>query len=339
MIRVAAFLSQNLDADFAAEIHDQHPVDESCLIAVSGGRDSMAMLHFLHHHSYRNLTVIHVHHGLRGEEADADEALVRAFSEKLGHPCLVRKVDVAEHATAERVSLEEAARELRYQEFARIAGEENCPRIFLAHHADDQVETILFRFFRGSGARGLSGMVPHAHRKVDGVELELLRPWLEISGEKIDAYVANQNVPFREDLSNADDFSLRNRIRHRLLPTLTEIFERDVRAAVLRTAELAKRDEAWFEDHLPTVMKSRENGLDVATLRSLAPAIRDRVLLHWLRDEGVPDVGYREIERAVTIALSTDHPAKENLPGGIHIRRRQGVLFLEFPDDNPDAIE
>lgn len=328
---VAAFPIKNLDADFAEQIQMAHAPENSYQVAVSGGRDSMALLHFLHRHGYRELTVVHVHHGLREEEADSDEEMVRSFSRQLGYSCVVRKVDVASFSKKNRLSIEEAARELRYNEFAKIAQEHSLPQVFLAHHADDQVETLLFRFFRGSGSRGLSGMLPFSRRNIAGVDLELLRPWLQVPREGIDAYVSKNEVPYRDDSSNEEEFSLRNRIRHRLIPTINEVFERDVRGAVLRTAELARRDEACFEEQLPDLADLPQGNLEVALIRELPPAIRDRVLLRWLRNEGVPDIGFREVERVVRLAQSSTNPGKENLPGGIHIRRRQGLLFLEFP--------
>lgn len=299
----------------------------------------MALFHFLHSQGYRDLVVVHVHHGLRGKDADADECLVREYAETKRCRCVVFRVDVAGFAKERKLSIEEAARELRYAQIARAAKDLDRARVFLGHHADDQVETVLLRLFRGSGARGISGMSPSSVREIDGVPLDLLRPWLSVSRAEIDRYVAEHEVPFREDGTNQEDFSLRNRIRNRLLPTLEEVFERDVRGSVLRVAELARRDEDYFSSHVPSLVMSREHGLDVATLRRLDPAIRDRILLRWLRDEGVEDCGFLEVEKVVSVALSTDKPAKENLPSGVHVRRRQGSLFLEFPADTGERVE
>ncbi len=327
------FLTQTLDESFARKVRASFSPDLPSLIAVSGGRDSMALLHFLHSNGYHNLTAVHVNHGLRGKDADADECLVLDYAESIRCQCVIFRVDVGEFAKEQKLSIEEAARELRYTEIARAAEKLDLSRVFLAHHGDDQVETILFRLFRGSGSRGIAGMSPSSSREIDGISLKLLRPWLSISKSEVNRYLVEHEIPFREDLSNQDDFSIRNRIRNRLLPDLEEIFERDVRGSVLKVAELARRDENYFSTHIPPLLMPKDHELDVATLRRLEPAIRDRLLLQWLRDEGVPDCGYSEVEKVASVALSEDKPAKENLPAGIHVRRRQGILFLEFPQD------
>ncbi len=290
----------------------------------------MALWRALRDRGRDDLVVVHVEHGLRGEEGEADGDFVRAEAERLGTPFEFRRVDAAAFSKKARCSLETAARELRYRAIAEVAQERGIFRVLLAHHADDQVETVLMRLFRGAGARGLSGMSAETKRVVAGVELILIRPFLGLTREEIGEYVRSNAIPFREDASNATDFALRNRIRNRLLPEVEAVFGRDARGAVLRAARLAALDEAWAAEMLGELPR-RETGLDVAVLRSFPEARRNRLLLSWLRESGVPDCGFAEVERVSEVLRSEARPAKAGLPGGFQVRRRAGVLFIEVP--------
>jgi len=297
----------------------------------------MALLRFLHEAGYENLLVCHINHGLRGESSDADESLVREEAARLGYEAVIRQVDVSGFSREAKHSIEASARILRYRAFAEIGREVDCRRIFLAHHADDRVETVLINLFRGTGARGLAGIEMETIRVIDGMELELIRPFLAISRETIDEYINAKGVRFREDESNTSDFALRNRIRNRLLPLLNEIFERDIRSAVLRAADLAVLEDEWARAAMGELPRKGEaGGLDVSILRGLPAAHRNRLLLIWLRKSQVPDCGLLEVERATAVLLSTARPSRSSLPGGFHVRRRGGVLFIEPPEQPQD---
>jgi tRNA(Ile)-lysidine synthase len=271
-----------------------------------------------------------VEHGLRGAEGEADAAFVEAAAKRFGTPCEIRRVDAAAFAAEEKCSLETAARELRYRALAAVARERSVSRVFLAHHADDQVETVLMRLFRGAGSRGLAGMAEESDRTVDGIGLTLVRPFLEVTRAEIADYVRMNGIDLREDASNASDFALRNRIRNRLLPEIEAVFGRDARTAILRAARLAALDEAWAAESLGELPR-RGAGLEVTALRAMPAAKRNRLLLSWLRGSGVPDCGLAEVEGVAAVLLSDDRPAKANLPGGFHVRRRAGELFIEDP--------
>jgi tRNA(Ile)-lysidine synthase len=290
----------------------------------------MALWHFLRSSGWTGLIAVHVEHGLRGAEGEADATFVEAAAERLGTPCEIRRVEAAAFAAAEKCSLETAARELRYRAIAAVARERGTSRVFLAHHADDQVETVLMCLFRGAGSRGLAGMAEESKRTIDGVELTLVRPFLGVSREELGDYVRVNGIDFREDASNASDFALRNRIRNRLLPEIEAVFGRDARGAILRAARLAELDEAWAAESLGELPRGGV-GLEVAALRSMTEARRNRLLLAWLRASGVPDCGLGEVERVVAVLRSDARPAKASLPGGFHVRRRAGVLFIEDP--------
>lgn len=302
------------------------------LVAVSGGLDSMVLWHWLRGEGFGNLCVVHVEHGLRGRESEADADFVAAEARRLGIPCETRRVEAAAFAREKKLSLEAAARELRYRALAEVARERGSGRVFLAHHADDRVETVLMHLFRGAGSRGLSGMAEETRRSVDGLELTFLRPFLAIPREALVAYAGCHGIGWREDASNDSDFTLRNRIRRRLLPEIAEVFGRDPREAILRAADLAALDEAWAVDMLGELPRRGEGGgLEVAALRGFSEARRNRLLLAWLRQSGVPDCGLAEVGRVAAVLLSDSRPAKASLPGGFHVRRRSGELFIEPP--------
>lgn len=300
------------------------PADEAALIGVSGGRDSVALLHALAALGFTDLVVCHLDHGLRAESA-ADAKFVRKLARELKLSCVIEREDVAARAKRGKQSLETAAREARYEFFARVAVKRGCARLFLAHHADDQVETLLFNLLRGSGAAGLGGMSATTSRTVDGITLTIHRPLLGVWREEIDAYIAAHQFDFREDASNADPRHTRNRLRHELLPAIERAFGRDVRRALWRTAEILRAESAVLDALLPAT--ARDATLDVASLRALPLALRRRLLHAWLRGQGVPLIGFAEVEQVRS--LLDGARAKVNLPAGWHARRRAGRLFLE----------
>ncbi len=306
----------------------QWPRDRAYLVAVSGGLDSMVIWHLLHSSGYSDLMLVHIDHGLRGEASTGDQEFVRQEAEKTQTACEIRCVDVRSHASAQGLSLETAARELRYRAIAEVARATGRQQVFLAHHADDQVETILMNLFRGSGSRGLSGMQRESSREIDGLSLTFLRPLLDTPRALIRKYAETHAISWRDDESNASSFALRNRIRNRLMPEIEETFGRDAKQAILRAAKLASLDEAWSRSALGE-MPIRGEGFDVVALRSLPEARRNRLLLSWLRKSGVPDCGWDEVERSAQVLVSDGRPAKASLPGNYQIRRRAGVLFLE----------
>ncbi|MEM1442765.1 MAG: tRNA lysidine(34) synthetase TilS [Verrucomicrobiota bacterium] len=321
--------TNELNDAFAASLEDWMPKSASYLVAVSGGLDSIVLLHFLNGAGYRSLTVFHVNHQLRGEAAELDAELVSDTAGALDYECVSVGVEVAKYAEEKKCSIELAARELRYRRLQEIGMERDCPRAITAHHADDQVETVLINFFRGTGSKGIRGMEALSTRtRKEGDCLSLYRPFLSVRRSALERFAEENRIEFRQDESNFDDFALRNRIRNILIPKLNEVFERDISTAVLRVAELAARDEEWIASSEKGFPR-KENGLDVTALREMPRAMRDRILLRWLRDEEVPDCGYDEIERVNEILLRDENPSKGNLPGRHHVRRRAGILFLE----------
>ncbi len=207
------------------------------LAGVSGGADSVCMLLLLLAYQSKcryTLQAVHVEHGIRGEASRQDAAFVASLCEECGICCQSFAVDVPDYAARRGIGMEEAARELRYDCFARAA--ERCKagrvKVALAHHADDNAETVLFRMARGSGIKGLGGMRPM--RSLNDNVL-IIRPMLAVTRSEIEAYLKECGQPYRVDATNLDTEYSRNRIRHRVLPELTAVNQEAV-SHITRTA-------------------------------------------------------------------------------------------------------
>ncbi len=193
------------------------------LAAVSGGPDSVCLAHHLARLAPRRrlrLTLAHLHHGLRGPDADKDEAFVRGLAEELGTPLIVRRLPVRALARTQRRSLEDAGRRLRYRALAEIARSENCNKVAAGHHLDDQAETLLLHLLRGTKAKGLAGMPPLRPLETGREELLLIRPLLPLSRKDVEAYLRCFGLRSRTDRSNRSLDYTRNWIRLKVLPLL-----------------------------------------------------------------------------------------------------------------------
>jgi tRNA(Ile)-lysidine synthase len=339
------------------------PPDRRYLIGVSGGRDSVVLLNWLISLGYKNLVVCHLNHQLRGRSSDADAQFVRTVVERYNQEFVEQAPRLREQQTGKRsacptaaahlvfdcgavnvralakrkkISIETAAREARYTFFARIARRRRCHTIFLAHHADDLVETLLINLFRGAGSTGLAAIREISTRRIDKIELTVVRPFLRVWREEINYYVREHGLGFREDATNKNLDSLRNRIRHRIIPYLEKNLGRNIRATVWRTATIAAEEEHWMENDafpfqqvdVPAVTENRAY-LPVEKLRELPVALQRRAILKWLHVQNVAGVGFDVIERVRSLAVPDARTAKVNLPQDRHVRRRAGRIFIE----------
>lgn len=296
------------------------------IVAVSGGADSVALLHLLLEAGYRNLIVAHFNHRLRGKASDGDAAFVEKLAAKLDLPCEIAEGDVRKLASSRKCSLETAAREARYSFLATVAKKHRIRMVVLAHHADDQVETCLFNFLRGSGIAGLSGMKPRSTRTIGGIGMELLRPLLPIPKGELLGYLKERKIRFREDATNAVADASRNKLRLKVLPLIEELLGPSFKGSIVRNASLLADEEDLLSSlTLPIALQEK---LRVKLLRELHPALRRRVLHAWLKNRGIDEPGFAEVERVASL-LDSEGPAKINLPGNRHARRRAGVLFIE----------
>jgi tRNA(Ile)-lysidine synthase len=330
------------------------PPDGRYLVGVSGGRDSVALLHWLVNLGYRKLVVCHLNHQLRGQMSDADarfvQKLVQRYNQEFVRPAprlpssrrgkrsarpATQMVDlhfelgvanVRALAEKQKMSIETAAREARYKFFAETAQRRKCRTIFLGHHADDLVETFLINLFRGTGSAGLAGMREIAPRSVDGVELSVVRPLLGVWRKEIDIYVREHRIKFREDPSNKNLNPFRNRIRHRVIPYLEKIVGRNIRPAIWRAAAISGEEENWIDRQLPD---SSDVELSVAKLRPLPAALQRRAIFRWLRAQKISEVSFDVVERVRSLLDPGARVAKINLAHNRHTRRRAGKIFIE----------
>ncbi len=215
---------------------------ERVIVGVSGGADSVALLHLLANLKSDleiELIVAHLNHGLRGEEADKDALFVRKFAESLGLKAVVERGNVRDRKKQNKLSMQVAAREVRHEMFHRIAEAQKATKIALGHTQDDRVETVLMRILRGTGIEGLSGF--------GAADLPIVRPLFDISRAETHAYCEAHFLAYRTDPSNADLHYTRNRVRAELLPYLAAYYNKGVSDAIIRMATLAEADNAMLE--------------------------------------------------------------------------------------------
>jgi tRNA(Ile)-lysidine synthase len=303
--------------------------DADHLIGVSGGRDSVTLLHHLVHVGYKKLIICHLNHELRGRSSNTDARFVEKLAAKYDIDLEIGSADVRAIARRKQISIETAAREARYKFFAEIAKQRRCHTIFLAHHADDLVETFLINLFRGAGLTGLAAMREISTRRIHNVDLTIVRPFLGVWRDEIDRYVRKYRLKFREDASNKNLVPLRNRIRRRVIPYLEKTFGRNVRQNIWRTATIAAEEENWIDNQV-RVSPDYEDHLNVKELRALPVALQRRTILKWLREQDISGIGFEAIERVRSLLDLAARGAKVNLPRDRHVRRRAGKLFIDL---------
>ncbi|MGA8727103.1 MAG: tRNA lysidine(34) synthetase TilS [Terracidiphilus sp.] len=322
-------------------------------VGLSGGADSVSLLRALAERSGELglvLHVAHLHHGLRGTEADADLAFCRDLAVRLGLPFHETRVDTAAEAQADPAiskpgepakpseTIEEAARRLRYRWFRQLMAEGVVDAVATAHTFDDQAETVLAKFLRGAWTEGLSGI----HPRLDSPDGPIIRPLLATTRTQVEAYLAELGQAWCEDSTNRHLTFTRNRIRHELLPLL-ETWNPRLREHLSQMAELARDEEAWWQTEMARVAPQlilpgrpvRGGGraaaeglaLDVTRLAPLAPALQRRLLRHAAAQLGAaPDFAATEALR--TLALSGRAGQKTELARGLRAERTHRELRL-----------
>ena len=302
------------------------------LLAASAGIDSTMLVHAAH--ALRpalglGLVLGHVHHGLRGEAADADEAFVRSLGARLGLPVRAQRVDPKRLREAgpsrSRPTLQEAARRLRYEALGAMASAAGAERIATAHTLDDQAETVLLRLLRGSGPAGLGGI---PERSPDG---RIVRPLLAVSRAEIERFAAERGLLYREDASNRDPAYARARLRRDWLRGLGEAFNPRWLRAVGDLAEAQRRESEWIEQWVIRELEARlaRDGegftLAVNGLAALPPALSRRLARRLLHVAGAGrDVTRRHLERTQAFLARGRTGARLELPGGLVLARERG---------------
>ncbi len=296
------------------------------VVAVSGGPDSVSLLHILS--ALRKeldieLHVAHLNHQLRGAESEADADYVTELAKRLGIPATVESRDVRVYQSSHRLSLEEAAREVRYAFLAEVAVTVGAARVAVGHTADDHVETILMHLLRGSGTRGLRGLLPVSRWPSSDTGLTIIRPLLEMTREETAAYCRRHHLHPRSDASNLSQEPLRNRVRHRLLPELRK-YNPQVIEALRRTARIAADDLDFIDSEAARRWGevAHRDGDAVVIDKSTFLALPFALKRHLLRNSidtllgNLKDIEAGHIE---DVMAALDKPAGRTigLPGGL----------------------
>jgi tRNA(Ile)-lysidine synthase len=296
---------------------------ETVIVAVSGGADSVALLDILHSlpEERLQLVVAHLNHGLRGEESDGDENFVASLAKQYGLPFVSRQSDVAALATTLRLSLEDAGRRARYAFLTDTAQSYGATSIAVAHHLDDQAETVLMRLLRGAGGSGLSAMASVSAGMVK-------RPLLPVSRQELEQYLKDRGLTWRTDSTNADTAILRNSIRHELIPMLRR-YNPQVSHRLAATAEILSLDEELLEQMTAAAydrLASREGSnvvLDARTLATEPKGLRLRLYrraLSELRGD-LQRIALNHLHSIDDLINGERPSAKLKLPGDCFVQR------------------
>lgn len=324
--------------------HDLLKGVKHLLAAVSGGPDSVALLHLLHSLKatldLERISVVHFDHRLRGEESRKDALFVRSMAEKLELPFLLGSDDVLTHRKTQRVSLEMAARSCRHRFFQRSLAECGAQGIALGHTANDQAEEILLRLFRGTGPSGLAGMAPRTSHGI-------IRPVLFLTRGEILAYLAARDLPYTEDASNLCTVFRRNVLRTQVIPVLEKTFHPAIVSTLCRTAQLAMDEEFYWaqlmEQHWQTIQYQKTPtviSLRLDEFNRLHPALQRRLLRHaiTLLKGDTYRIEAIHVEDALQLAVRKSSGRWCRLPGALHVMKEGRVLVIsaESRDDAGD---
>ena len=301
---------------------------DTVICAVSGGADSVALLHLLHSLQSElqiSLRAAHFNHKLRGEESDGDEAFVRELCAQWQIPLFLGSADVSAYGRAHQMGTEEAARQCRYDFFRSLDG-----KVATAHNAEDHLETVLMHLLRGSGLRGLCGIPPKRG--------SVVRPLLWAGREQIRSYLEQQGLPHREDSSNRSLCYTRNRLRHEVLPLLEKENPR-LASRVLKQSSLLRREDQLLDELAGEYLQGHsEGGVLIAPLLSAPDPLQKRALRQLLGEYLEQDVALVHIEALQQLLRNPQPSACVSLPCGLTAQRcyeRMEILRQEavsFPE-------
>ena len=309
-------------------IREQHLVtgQRKLVVAVSGGPDSVCLFHILVNLREElgiTLHVAHLNHQLRGAEAEADARYVAELAQQLNTPATIEQRDVKAYQAQKHLSLEEAAREVRYTFLTQVADSIGADRAAVGHTVDDHIETILMHLIRGTGTRGLRGLQPSSQWQSVGDSLAIIRPLLHVSRQETEGYCQQHQLMPQIDASNLSLSPLRNRIRQQLIPLL-QSYNPQVAEALLRTAHIAVDDLAFLDKEISRlwgkVAQEQENTiiLDKKRFGQLPPALKRHLLRASIEKliGNLKDIETRHIEE---IMATLDKPAGKriSLPAGL----------------------
>jgi len=335
-------LAEELDAE-AVLARDDHVV-----VGVSGGPDSMALLHALVDLNTDcgyalNVHIAHLDHQLRGSESEKDAAFVQAAADGLGLPCTIERKDVGALVGSGEGSLEEVARRERYAFLERVCLQTGARVVAVGHQRDDDAETILHRIVRGTGLRGLAG-IPRRRPLSEGSGIRLIRPLLRRDRRALLAYLSERGVPYREDRTNEDKSVMRNRIRNVVLPLLQDEVNPQVSDALIRLGEQARWLEDFFRETTHRTFETliiartdQELTLNAATLARKARIVQTELIRRAVASFqiGEQDLGHAQIVAVLDLITDPASGKEAHLPGGMTVTKRYDRLIFSMPTDEP----
>lgn len=299
------------------------------LVGLSGGADSVCLLYVLKELEEKlhfSVYALHVNHGIRGMEADADEQFVADLCSKLGVPFISIKEDIVDYAEKNRVSLEEGGRIVRYAAFERMKQEWGCTKIALAHHANDSAETMLFHLFRGGKLAGLAGIPP--------VRGSIIRPLLCCSRKEIEAWLEERNISYCTDASNFSEDYTRNKIRHRMIAYAEEEINPKTVLHMQQTAEYMRQVKEFVEEETQklfgkAVQKKKDTYCIFVSVLSEAPFFLQQQLIYQLLGElgGLKDVTELHVTQVLSL-MEKQSGRCVDLAGGILAERSYDKLLI-----------
>jgi len=306
---------------------------DSVVIGVSGGPDSVALLHVLFLIAPRfslKLGVAHLNHCLRRNDSDKDAQFVEVLAKRYDLPCYTHKKDVRKYRIENKLSIEEAARRVRYNFLNSVANTMKYNKIAVGHHSDDNAELILMNLFRGSGTQGLSGIPPVRDQKI-------IRPMIELNRSEIIDFLNQNKLEYVSDASNTDTKYFRNRVRHELIPLLKTAYNPKISETLNRLSSIIRSEEEWIYDvvypfYEKTVLDAQENYiiLSVSMLNQYHPALQRRIFrmaIEKIKGD-LRRIRFVHISSVIGLLEKRSAYGKADLPDHIRILRNRDELCV-----------
>lgn len=295
--------------------------DEKVLVGVSGGADSICLLHILHEISFKmnfQIIAMHINHLLRDEESDEDARFVKKICDGLKITCIQMNIDIREEALKRKKGIEETARDIRYREFEKYAMENDISKIAVAHNQNDQAETVLMNLIRGSGLTGLKGMKP--------IMGKIVRPLLNIPRDQIEEFLIKNSISFRVDSSNLSTDYSRNKIRLELIPWIEQNLNSGIVKHLAKTAEILKYDEDIIENYVNsqiemclTERRSDKIMFDKDVFLEFSKGMQARIIRLFIKfiRGNLKEIKNIHIDNLMKLFQGSQSGSSVNLPGNI----------------------
>ncbi|GAB6099794.1 tRNA lysidine(34) synthetase TilS [Halanaerocella petrolearia] len=308
--------------------------NDQILVAVSGGLDSLSLLHILRklQSEYQlDLHIAHLNHRLRGQAALADAQFVKEIANSWQIPVTIEAYDVKAYQKKEGLSLEDAARQVRYNFFFELMNELGFDKIALGHHADDQAETVLMKFLRGAGLKGLGGIAPKNDK--------LIRPLIEVTKKYLEDYCKQQNLTPRLDETNLEAVYKRNKIRLELLPVLEKEYNNNIVATLNRTAEIFRTEDDYLNQQAKETLQEitikqseKQLVIDLEKFLQLHTALQRRIIREAVRycKDDYQDLYYQHIESIMKLATTKETGKRVELPADLIVRLNYNQLIFSI---------